>query len=1160
MNMLMTRSGITPPPPNSRNSLTGKSIWHHISLGLLLAPLSFLFPVAAQAQYFADSCFNSDAALVSNLNQPEQSSALLNSDHAQSFTTGSNSTGYTLRRVELELANRVGLSKQSFDIYIYPDDNGKPGRRVIKSLFKRDVGSDDFQCVQAVALGGGLQLQPDTTYWVVFNNSTTSGDNFPRFRTTSSDMEDPRGANGFTIGNGRRSQDRGTANDWSSEHDNPLKFRLVGEPRVVPPEVIVPKSLTVEEGTTLLGGLAFEVPVRLASRPAGDVTVTVREVRGGSFLDLVPGDDPDIIDLTFTRDNWDEDQPVRFGTPLDSNRFDDVTTLRYNAVGGGYDSAYTDQRVEILDTSTRLVRLDFPSGASIEEGKSVEFNINLWHREQNGYQIIVPFSVSGPGVDGPRDGLSGDFDVTLKDGACVGGTLGGLSNSAYNEAAFSPVLPADQWRMLTFDQRNDRVRNCTLVLTAVQDGIAEPTETFTVRLAPDSDSGSQNGILHVNNIGVNVHPTDNSGSVKVTKSDGRKDLFVVPVKGYYTINEGDPIDIRLRVIRKREKAFDVKYTIERVGNSPDLLFGGFSILNRESTISISSLITLSNPLSALEVVNTQNGFAGGDGVYKIRLSSDDPDVEFYEPKNPIYLKIKNNDSTVVKFDDPASVTREGVGVHNVRMTFTPPPDSDISVNFFLRRFADFPEATPAVDFNFADTSGNVTRTSFTERPLKPGSNVQVFARYSIAVAAGTSTLDLPILIVDDDPEDSGERIGLVLDAGEGYLNSAVRYYPEVDGWHSHSVTIYNHEYSDLPGHVQAQIDAASNTADRNRWRRALAALRSEAPPSGLSAMTEAEARQLADSLWNGGDRDTSMLWLAIAESLRENPPSNDVGGTTNTGGEQSTRTPLTRDMVKGFAAETEKGQEHVDRWLRVLAAIGEDNGQTPMTAAEAQTYADLGWAYWDDVADILTLLEAAQTPDPEPTTEANPHADLIADAEKAVTETEKGEIHVDRWNRVLAALGNDNGQEPMTAAEAQSYVDRGWSRWEPVAKALAAIEAALTDDQTPEPEPEPEPETPPEPEPEPETPPEPEPVACVSDELVNDVRGYSGETVSTNSELQSAYVERWLRVLQTFSGTANDSTIMLPSEAQTYADRGWTRWVPVVAALQCLEQQALNGN
>ena len=80
------------------------------------------------------------------------------------------------------------------------------------------------------------------------------------------------------------------------------------------------------------------------------------------------------------------------------------------------------------------------------------------------------------------------------------------------------------------------------------------------------------------------------------------------------------------------------------------------------------------------------------------------------------------------------------------------------------------------------------------------------------------------------------------------------------------------------------------------------------------------------------------------------------------------------------------------------------------------------------------------------------------------------------------------------------------------------------------------------------------PQSCVSPELQADVKGYSEETWHG-----SAHVERWLRVLQTFSGTANDSTVMTPAEAQEMADR-WSngRWDPVVDALQCLEVEALN--
>jgi len=167
--------------------------------------------------------------------------------------------------------------------------------------------------------------------------------------------------------------------------------------------------------------------------------------------------------------------------------------------------------------------------------------------------------------------------------------------------------------------------------------------------------------------------------------------------------------------------------------------------------------------------------------------------------------------------------------------------------------------------------------------------------------------------------------------------------------------------------------------------------------------------------------------------------------------------------------------------------------------------------------------DTSTSPDP------NPHADLIAKVRGYAAETENGQAHVDRWLQVLAAFGDDNGQTLMTAAEAQTYVDRGWSRWEPGAAALTQLEAAQTNEPQPE----------------------PEPPACVSPELRSNVEDYHAET--WQGEM---HVTRWLRVLHTFAGTANDATIMLPAEARTYRDKGWARWIPVVDALECLEERA----
>ena len=74
--------------------------------------------------------------------------------------------------------------------------------------------------------------------------------------------------------------------------------------------------------------------------------------------------------------------------------------------------------------------------------------------------------------------------------------------------------------------------------------------------------------------------------------------------------------------------------------------------------------------------------------------------------------------------------------------------------------------------------------------------------------------------------------------------------------------------------------------------------------------------------------------------------------------------------------------------------------------------------------------------------------------------------------------------------------------------------------------------------------------ACVSDALLGDVEGYAAETWRSSSD----HVERWSRVLAAFGVSNSYSTnAMTATEAQTLADRGLPRWVPVATALECLE-------
>ena len=162
----------------------------------------------------------------------------------------------------------------------------------------------------------------------------------------------------------------------------------------------------------------------------------------------------------------------------------------------------------------------------------------------------------------------------------------------------------------------------------------------------------------------------------------------------------------------------------------------------------------------------------------------------------------------------------------------------------------------------------------------------------------------------------------------------------------------------------------------------------------------------------------------------------------------------------------------------------------------------------------------------------------------------------DRWERIRNALIGQPNAITLTEVK-EIYENRkanGWdtNRLEEVIAAMECIESAKQ--QTPVPDATPDATPDPDPTPTPDPDPEPEPVACVSPQLRSDAKSYSEETWRESAD----HVERWLRVLQTFSGTANDATVVTPTEAEDYVNRGWERWIPVLEALKCMEQQALD--
>ena len=375
---------------------------------------------------------------------------------------------------------------------------------------------------------------------------------------------------------------------------------------------------------------------------------------------------------------------------------------------------------------------------------------------------------------------------------------------------------------------------------------------------------------------------------------------------------------------------------------------------------------------------------------------------------------------------------EGEGAASVALDLSPAPDRETVLAYTVGG-----TATPGADFTIAD-SGTVT------------------------VPAGAATATVEVTVIDDTHEDSGETVVLTLAEGTDYtVRRGAR--PSGDGrYDTFTLYIFNDDPDELAPLVRARLDAAvagGDTASANLWRCALAALHGEAPPGGLAPMTEAKARALGDGALGGSDAGAGVLWLgiarAIAGGLTTTPPAVPevaiAGGAGATEGEDATFTltaspaPASALTVNVTVTETggyasagthqvtipTTGSAQLD-----IATTNDDadeaNGTVTATVATGEGYTVSATAGLASVA--------IADDDPTPTTTGVDPA-LIAQVRGYAAETHEGQAHVDRWRRVLAAFGDDNGYTAMTAAEAQTYADQGWQRWVPVVDALEALEA-----------------------------------------------------------------------------------------------------------------------
>ena len=275
--------------------------------------------------------------------------------------------------------------------------------------------------------------------------------------------------------------------------------------------------------------------------------------------------------------------------------------------------------------------------------------------------------------------------------------------------------------------------------------------------------------------------------------------------------------------------------------------------------------------------------------------------------------------------------------------------------------------------------------------------------------------------------------------------------------------------------------------------------------------------------------------------------------------------------VEGYAGETgRESPDHVERWSRVLAAFGVSNSynNNPMTATEAQTYADRGWTRWVPVTTALECLENAPeeqpeeqpaqaetpTPPPPPTPEMSINAgnDVTeggdatftvtaspapaSDLDVTVTISQSGDFATTGSRTVtISTTGSatftvtttdDSTDEPDGSVTATLSTGAGYS----LSSSSSTATVAVSDNDDP-------------------PPPPPPPTNCVSGTMLNQVRHY----YDANKDRAPGYGRNWKRVLIAFGdATDADLTAFTAAEAKERESR-WSGWRPVRMTLECIE-------
>ena len=207
-----------------------------IGVFLAAATLMLGFPAPAHAQ----------TVLVSNTGQSNAGQTSVNpSDHAQGFTTGQNTLGYSLTSIELGVG--VASGSGTLTVTVRGDDgSGDPGGNTLYTLNNPANVAAGLRTFTAPA---GASLSANTQYFVQMVFAPNGSASYPQWDNTTSSLQDSGSAIGWSIRNVRHVRTPGSTG-WGSINFTVLQIRVNGQIRA--PAAPMNLSATPDDGQVTL--------------------------------------------------------------------------------------------------------------------------------------------------------------------------------------------------------------------------------------------------------------------------------------------------------------------------------------------------------------------------------------------------------------------------------------------------------------------------------------------------------------------------------------------------------------------------------------------------------------------------------------------------------------------------------------------------------------------------------------------------------------------------------------------------------------------------------------------------------------------------------------------------------------------------------------------